>query len=123
MVMWKMVSNNVKKLMHDYLLDSNRRSVSSWLRELTVGRVSCMGQGRPVEDGSSFMGVISGDSGDATAWSGAGTAVSKSPACSSVVLSSISNEDCSWSFSSERQTGVCVVTYKHTTATCGSENY
>lgn len=85
-----------------YPMVSSRRSLSLLVRGQLVLRMRSTGQfGLPVV-GISFTGVCCESSG-ATVWSV--TEVSGPVHCSSGLLSSISNEDCSWSFSSEMQRG------------------
>lgn len=85
---------------------SSRRSLRVSLSGQLVSRTRPRGQlGCPV---CTFccVGVISCASAGATRWSGTRTTgVSGLAHCSSVLLSSISNEDCSWIFSSETERG------------------
>lgn len=83
-----------------YLLVSSRNSLSLSLR----GKLGSVGEQGLAVGRISFMGVVCSVSSGSTGWSGTiTTGVSGSVYCSSGVLSSISNEDCSWSFSSERK--------------------
>lgn len=100
---------------NNHPLVSSRSSLSFSLRGQLGLRTRSAGRLGLGANGISFMGVLSSVSSDAACWSQSRrptgvSGVSESASCSSGVLSSISNEDCSCSLSStgkrgERQDG------------------